>query len=214
MPTALVVVEMEFGEKVELALPVDVPSRTLAARIMHDRGKYVRMGETFVLSFKTAGTDKPIAPEATLGELGIRDGQHLLLKRQAPGMQAPVPRAHAYLRTQSGEMLPLVSNNVILGRKDVKQEGPLDLDLAGHDPGWVISRRHASIGRDGHNYYLLDLESTNGTRVNGEVAVPGKKIPLKDGDQIVFGQAVVVTFTVAPPPQAAPNKRPARRTGV
>jgi hypothetical protein len=208
MPFALVTVEVEFGQKAELALPLDVPSRVLAAKIMRDLGRVVRTGETFVLSFKTTSGDKPIPPDSTLGELGIRDGQRLRLKRQTSGMQGPSSRAHAYLRTQSGDLLPLESNNVILGRKDLKQEGPLDLDLANYDPGWVISRRHASIGRDGNRYYLLDLESTNGTRVNGEVAVPGRKMPLKDADQIVCGQAVVLTFVVAQ--SASPQPRTSR----
>jgi hypothetical protein len=197
MPFALVTVEAEFGQEVELALPLDVPSRVLVAKIMRDLGKMVRAGDTFALSFKTTGGDKPIPPHATLGELGIRDGQRLQLKRQSPGLQGQSSRAHAYLRTQSGELLPLDSSNVILGRKDMKQEGPLDIDLAGYDPGWVVSRRHASIGRDGSSYYLLDLESTNGTRVNGEVCVPGRKMPLKDGDEIVCGLAVKFTFVVA-----------------
>ncbi|HET6847100.1 MAG TPA: FHA domain-containing protein [Anaerolineales bacterium] len=210
MPIALVTVEMEFGEKAEMALALDVPSRLLALKIMRDKGKFVRTGETFVLSFKTGGRDKPIPPDATLGELGIRDGQHLRLTRQGPGMRAQVSRAHAYLRTQSGEMLPLESNSVILGRKDLKQEGPLDIDLASYDPGWVISRRHASIGRDGANYYLLDLESTNGTKVNGEVCVPGRKMPLKNGDQIVCGLAVVLNFVVAASPTPKPGEPPGR----
>lgn len=206
MPFALVTVEVDFGEKAELALPLDVPSRLLTTKIMRDMGKLVRTGETFVLSFKTAGGDKPIPPDATLGELGIRDGQHLRLTRQGPGMRAPAPRAHAYLRTQTGAMLPLESNNVILGRKDMKQEGPLDLDLAAYDPGWVVSRRHASIGRDGSNYYLLDLESTNGTQVNGAVCSPGRKMPLKDGDRIICGLAVELTFVVAAAPAQKPGK--------
>lgn len=52
-----------------------------------------------------------------------------------------------------------------------------------------ISRRHAKIERQGADYYVCDLGSTNGTVVNGKgVREPAK---LADGDTIVLGQTVV-----------------------
>jgi hypothetical protein len=47
-----------------------------------------------------------------------------------------------------------------------------------------VSRRHAEIRRDGDNVYLIDLGSTNGTRVNG-VAIHQRQ--LADGDVITVG---------------------------
>ena len=197
MPYAVVSIETEAGERVELALPLDVPSRLLIVKIMHDFGKIVRTGETFALFFKTDRGDKLIPASATLGELGIVDGQHLRIKRQARGLAGGPSRVHAFLRTQSGEQLALDANHVIIGRKDPKYQVPLDLDLTRLDPGKAVSRQHASIGRSGTSYYVLDLESTNGTRLNGAKVVPGKKTPLKDGDSIEFGMEVRLTFVVA-----------------
>jgi len=197
MPFAVVTVETASGQKVELALPLDVPSRALAAKIMRDLGKAVRTGETFDLYIKTGNGDKRIPPAATLGELGIEDGQHLQVKREVGGVPAEASGAHAYLRTQTGDLLALEASNVIIGRKEAKFEIPLDLDLAKYDSGNAISRRHACIGREASNYYLLDLHSTNGTRLNGERVVPGKKMPLQDGDTIEFGLGVRVTFVTA-----------------
>ena len=204
MPFAVVSVETEAGERVELALPLDVPSRLLAVKIMRDFGKIVRTGETFVLFFMTDRGDKAIPPTATLGELGVADGQRLRIRRQARGAVGSASRAHAFLRTELGEQLPLEANNVIIGRKDPKHQVPLDLDLTRQDPGKAVSRQHAAIGRNGNNYYLLDLESTNGTSVNGESAPPGRKMPLKDGDLIELGLQVRLTFVVAAT-GAAPN---------
>jgi hypothetical protein len=210
MPFAVVTVETEAGERVELALPLDVPSRLLAPKIVRDFGKLVRTGETFSLFFKTEHGDRLIPANATLGELGIRDGQFLRIKRHRTGA-GPASLVHAYLRAQSGERLPLELNHVIIGRKDPKHQVPLDLDLTRLDPGQGVSRQHASIGRDGEKYYLIDLESTNGTRVNDQPAVVGKKMPLKDGDIIQFGLQLRLTFVVAGTDgPAKPGKPPAR----
>ena len=48
-----------------------------------------------------------------------------------------------------------------------------------------VSSRHAQLSLvEGGNYYLQDLGSTNGTRVNG---APVSESPLRNGDRIRFG---------------------------
>ena len=198
MPYAVVTVETLSGERIELGLPLDVPSRDLAARIIRDLRKPVKPGEVFDLFIQTPHGDKLIPPAATLAELGIADGQHLRLKRQTGAVAAQASGAHAWLRTESGVLLPLESNNVIIGRKDLQMQIPLDLDLASRDAGHAVSRRHACIEREGGNYFLLDLQSTNGTRLNGASVVPGRKMPLHDGDAVEFGLGGVrLTFVAA-----------------
>lgn len=49
----------------------------------------------------------------------------------------------------------------------------------------TISRAHAAIGYDGEGFYLQDLGSTNGSRVNGE---PGAQLRLCDGDELQLGK--------------------------
>lgn len=49
----------------------------------------------------------------------------------------------------------------------------------------TMSRAHAAIGYDGQSFFVQDLGSTNGTRVNGSVE---QKIALKGGDDIQFGK--------------------------
>jgi hypothetical protein len=51
-----------------------------------------------------------------------------------------------------------------------------------------VSRHHAEIRRDGDRVYLIDLGSTNGTRVNG---VPVHQRQLADGDVIAVGITVL-----------------------
>jgi hypothetical protein len=54
------------------------------------------------------------------------------------------------------------------------------------DPG--ASRRHAEIRRQGENFVVVDLGSTNGTLVNDN---PISEATLEDGDRITIGRTVL-----------------------
>jgi hypothetical protein len=58
----------------------------------------------------------------------------------------------------------------------------------------AISKRHALIvrGHDG-SYIIRDLNSTNGTAVNGSPLVAGADQPLKEGDLVTLGEFTVIT---------------------
>jgi predicted component of type VI protein secretion system len=57
-----------------------------------------------------------------------------------------------------------------------------DCDVVVPDPN--VSRVHAEVRHIGMDYYLVDMGSTNGTEVNGQVV---KRHALADGDTIVMG---------------------------
>ena len=63
----------------------------------------------------------------------------------------------------------------------------------------TVSRSHAVLVRDAAGTLLLDLESANGTLVNGVPAQPDEPVRLNDGDMIQFGQ---VPARYAAPPDA------------
>lgn len=50
----------------------------------------------------------------------------------------------------------------------------------------LVSRAHARVERRGEGFFLLDLGSTNLTRVNGEVV---QERELRHGDEVRFGRA-------------------------
>ena len=50
----------------------------------------------------------------------------------------------------------------------------------------VISRFHAKITKEGTDYYLQDLNSTNGTSVNGKLLGYRDKVKLNPNDEIMF----------------------------
>lgn len=59
-----------------------------------------------------------------------------------------------------------------------------------------ISRRHAEISYANGQYVLRDLESTNGTHINGTRVAKGSLAILKNGDVLCFGTMKDVSYTV------------------
>lgn len=51
-----------------------------------------------------------------------------------------------------------------------------------------VSRIHASIEMECEECYLTDLQSTNGTRINGKPLISGSPMLLRHGDRITFGR--------------------------
>lgn len=74
------------------------------------------------------------------------------------------------------ETWPLIADHILLGRKS-------DADIVLTDP--TISRHHAEISRDAHDFFIVDLKSSYGTFVNGQ---PIQRYRLQDGDRIRLGQ--------------------------
>ena len=61
---------------------------------------------------------------------------------------------------------------------------------------YSISKRHAQIILFHGLYFLMDIGSTNGTRVNGELVQPNVKVKLEPAANIAFGRIIFV-FTLA-----------------
>ncbi len=94
--------------------------------------------------------------------------------------------------SDAGLMIALAESSV-LGRDD-------EADVTLKDPSGKLSRRHARIRlSDGHPV-LEDLDSTNGTFLNGERISDTK--PLNAGDRIQIGES---TLEFIPVPEAAPT---------
>ena len=62
-----------------------------------------------------------------------------------------------------------------------------DCDIQLNDAN--VSRRHAELRQEGAAYWIVDLDSTNGTEVNGRRL---KRAKLKAGDQITVGSTRLV----------------------
>jgi pSer/pThr/pTyr-binding forkhead associated (FHA) protein len=82
------------------------------------------------------------------------------------------------IRSDSGEQTShdLVDETVTIGRSPENSIRLEDVSVSG---------RHAALMLVGENCYLKDLNSTNGTRVNGQ---PVTSVLLRAGDRIRFGK--------------------------
>ena len=82
------------------------------------------------------------------------------------------------------EMMTLVvgDTRVPLGKRVSTMGRSRDCDVVVPDPN--ASRVHAEVRHIGLDYFLVDMGSTNGTEVNGQVV---KRHALADGDTIVVG---------------------------
>lgn len=69
---------------------------------------------------------------------------------------------------------------VMLGR------GPSNQIVVDHP---TVSAHHAVLLRTSASYSLKDLDSANGTRVNGDLVTDAE---LKDGDRITFGSGAAI----------------------
>jgi DNA-binding NtrC family response regulator/pSer/pThr/pTyr-binding forkhead associated (FHA) protein len=75
------------------------------------------------------------------------------------------------------------------------RENVIGRDLAAEItvPDARVSRRHAIVSSESDRFFLVDLESSNGTFLNGAKC---RKSPLTDGDEIRVGNSTLVFHTV------------------
>lgn len=82
--------------------------------------------------------------------------------------------------SETGRIFRLIPPSLVIGRG-------ADADLRLADTG--VSRRHAELNIEPDRVTLIDLQSTNGTSVNGRMV--GRAV-LNDGDRILVGATVIV----------------------
>jgi hypothetical protein len=97
----------------------------------------------------------------------------------APEEPAEVERELVTL-TVDGHEYTVTSRRVVLGRSR-------ECDIRVSDAN--VSRRHAELRQEGATYWIVDLDSTNGTELNGRRIDRAK---LADGDRITVGSTDVV----------------------
>ncbi|HLA44818.1 MAG TPA: FHA domain-containing protein [Aggregatilineales bacterium] len=82
-------------------------------------------------------------------------------------------------------------SEIVVGRTDEKTNTYPDLDLTPHDALTNgVSRIHAAIRRSDDTLTLVDLNSANGTYLNGQQLSPQQPHVLRDGDEIRFGKLI------------------------
>jgi pSer/pThr/pTyr-binding forkhead associated (FHA) protein len=89
----------------------------------------------------------------------------------------------------TGEVLSLIGREqYTLGRSVPGQAVVPDIDLDPLEAGMHgVSRLHAELGVGDDQVYLKDLESANGTMVNGKRIPPQRPVSVSNGDLIEIG---------------------------
>ena len=93
----------------------------------------------------------------------------------AAGAPAAAPARLCGVLVRGERVYRLEAPATVLGRSR-------QCDVVINDPN--VSRRHAEVRREGDEYVLVDLDSTNGLTVNGREV---KRAALADGDQVQLG---------------------------
>ena len=83
-----------------------------------------------------------------------------------------------YMGDNKKDNIRITKDVFLLGSSEEGNDGVIDSP--------VVSRYHARIRREGRGIYIEDLNSTNGTSVNGELLGYQQKVEIKSGDEIMF----------------------------
>jgi hypothetical protein len=112
-----------------------------------------------------------------------------------PAYQAPraalAPARLVLVATGAAIPLPSAAQAVV-GRADPVSQFFPDIDMTPHgalDQG--VGRKHARLFISGGQVMVEDLDSTNGTLLNGRRLAVRQPQPLRDGDQITVGKLVL-----------------------
>jgi len=124
------------------------------------------------------------APERDAPAEQVEPGATMIYKPKAPPPTEPIDVAEVEREevslTMNGRRRVLTERHVVLGRSK-----ECDVQV----PDANVSRRHAELRQEGSTWWIVDLDSTNGTEVNGK-RVPRAK--LADGDKITLGSTELV----------------------
>ena len=97
----------------------------------------------------------------------------------------------SYLLFEGGYKLwlpPEISEEgVEIGREKI----PKNID---EDSRLFVSKRHFKIYVNGGNYMIVDLDSTNGTMVDGNKIEPMVPMKLEDGSKILIAERIMAVF--------------------
>lgn len=78
---------------------------------------------------------------------------------------------------------------IIVGRADQLSPFVPDLDLNVYNGEmYGVSRRHAELTITDNALCITDMDSTNGTKVNGRMLKPGRATPVTENDDIEFSR--------------------------
>jgi hypothetical protein len=99
--------------------------------------------------------------------------------RKSPSLTAPAFECILKaLDEENDQAIPITNFPFFIGKLKESVDYCLERD--------VVSRYHAKLFKENNIYYIMDMNSTNGTFVNGEALITYEKREIKQGDEISF----------------------------
>jgi uncharacterized ubiquitin-like protein YukD len=204
MATVVVTVTDGKGSQRDLELPGDVPIKSLAAPIARAIQHPDLPGDDtevrYVLKHQPSGEVLP--QDHSLEAAGVVHGDRLLLmvkpiSVRVVGAEAPSAFSGPGLVAPNGRSFLFRGKAVLVGRADPASgvvATVLGVDLTDLDSvdAPSVSRRHARLSYQRGEWLMEDLRSTNGSAVNDRWLEPGERAPLRDGDEVRFGDVELV----------------------
>jgi hypothetical protein len=146
-------------------------------KVTFETDKRLRMGE-FGIQARLVEPAKDERQEASQGELGATMVYSAARVREEAERAAPKPTSRAML-ISDGKSFVIDRPRAVVGRSQ-------RCDYVVADPN--VSRRHFELQLRGADWFLTDLNSTNGVLVNGQRVKSSRLAP---GDEIVVGTSSI-----------------------
>src|SRR5919198_4912548 len=145
-------------------------------KVTFETDRRLRMGEFGIQArlVKPPATEREEAAQGDLGATMVYSAARPGGRVEAAAGERHVTRA---LLKMDGKTFVVDRSRTVIGRSS-------RCDFVVEDPN--VSRRHAELQRRGAEWYVVDLDSTNGVAVNGKQV---RSTRLAPGDEIILGTA-------------------------
>ena len=152
--------------------------KSILSLLDNKRRKSREMRENYKLEMQQAINGYAVAEESDFGDEEY--GRTVYIEEKQEETE------HVYkLYTPEDKLVASVEKPIVtIGKK----KGEVDVVLQDSS----VSRMHARITREGKDYYLEDLNSTNGTFKNGLRLQPYEKRKLESGDELKCGRVTLI----------------------
>lgn len=100
-----------------------------------------------------------------------------------------------------------VKQPVSFGRAPSSGSAKTHIDLSRYDAvNFGVSRLHMALHNQDGKFYVEDLDSVNGTFINGDPIKPNERVPVKNADEIRLGQLRMYIYFLEDPDVTASDK--------
>lgn len=106
------------------------------------------------------------------------DTDGTIFEKQSEEFRIPKIMQLVLTSPETGQQIMIEQNALVIGRKTPEAMGVL------RNVPNTVGRQHAEISRAGEGFFIRDLNSRNGTKLNGRTLTPMELYPLSDGDKV------------------------------